>query len=106
MAFVYLIKEDNEETHYKIGMTKVKDVNKRLKQLQTGNPNELFLVDYHQTEIPFYIESSLHRFFSSKKTLNEWYDLSEEDISTFKSQCEKFELIAKTLKDNPFVKLK
>ena len=62
----------------KIGMTK--DLNKRMASLQTGNPYRLQFykvlkcVDYKKLEV------KLHRYFDDKKILNEWFDLTLEDI--------------------------
>ena len=52
MGYVYLIGEIDNKGRYKIGSTKAKDVNKRLKQLQTGNSSELFIKEYYETEHP------------------------------------------------------
>lgn len=99
-GIVYLIC-DSVNDLYKIGVTKnVKD--KRLKQLQTGNGNELHLINYHQTFFPYRIETMLHNHFSSKNRLNEWYELNMQDISNFKSLCIRFEEVIEVLKDNPF----
>ena len=44
---------------YKIGMTRGK-IEKRIKQLQTGNSEEITLLKYHETEYPFFLENGLH----------------------------------------------
>lgn len=105
MAFVYLIREISEKVKYKIGMTRG-TVEKRLKQLQTGNPNELTLIDSYQTENPFYIEKMLHFKYNQKNVMNEWFDLTMDEVSSFQDDCKNFEDKIKTLKDNPFIKLK
>ena len=43
-GFVYLLCDGE---HFKIGMTK-KDIYKRISELQTGNPNEIWLHSYSE----------------------------------------------------------
>ena len=102
MAFIYLIKENSDEEKYKIGLTTAKDITKRIKQLQTGASNELFVVNYFKTETPFTLEKMLHSKFKNKNTINEWFALSSEDVINFKSTCEELEKVIDSLKDNPF----
>lgn len=49
MGFVYLIGEMNNNGRYKIGSTRAKKVEKRLKQLQTGNASELYIKEAFET---------------------------------------------------------
>lgn len=102
MGYVYLIGEIGKEGRYKIGSTKAKDVNKRLKQLQTGNSSELFIKESYKTEHPFKLEKMLHNHFKSSSLIGEWFELSESDTEAFKGICEKKEEIISSLKDNPF----
>ena len=60
MSFVYLIGENGNEGSYKIGSTRSKDIRKRLKQLQTGNSNSLFIKSFFETDYPFKVEKMLH----------------------------------------------
>ena len=53
MPYVYLIGDAGQDNTFKIGMTRG-DVNKRIKQLQTGNGEEIYLVNYYETEYPFF----------------------------------------------------
>lgn len=99
-GFVYLICDSSTDL-FKIGVTRGKLEN-RLKKLQTGNGTELHLVDFYETEYPFKIEKMLHNYFNSKKELNEWFNLTNEDINSFKTICNDKETIIKSLKDNPF----
>jgi hypothetical protein len=103
MAFVYLIGDYGELNSYKIGMTRGK-IEKRIKQLQTGNGSEIYLVDYYQTQYPFFIEKALHLHFFEKHKFNEWFELNEEDILDFKKTCSFYENNAKSLENNPFAK--
>lgn len=103
MGYLYLIKEDtNNGEVYKIGVTSEKDANKRLKKLQTGNPNLLSFLCLYETEYPFKLEKMMHSYFRDKKILNEWYELDYHDIENFLPLCEKNNNIILSLKDNPF----
>ena len=102
MGYVYLIGEMDNKGRYKIGSTKAKDVNKRLKQLQTGNSSELFIKESCETEHPFKLEKMLHNHFKSSNLIGEWFELSESDTEAFKRVCEEKEKIISSLKDNPF----
>ena len=102
MGYVYLIGEMDNKGRYKIGSTKAKHVNKRLKQLQTGNSSELFIKESYETEHPFKLEKMLHNHFKSSNLIGEWFELSESDTEAFKRVCEEKEKIISSLKDNPF----
>lgn len=102
MGHVYLIGESNDDSKYKIGSTKAKDINKRLKQLQTGNSNELFIKDSFETDKPFKLETMLHNHFKQYNTIGEWFELNKEDVDNFQETCKFKQSIIDTLKDNPF----
>lgn len=104
MAFVYLIGENNDNNNYKIGVTKHKDINSRISELQTGNSNELYIKDYYETKYPYKLEKLLHRHFFDKKILNEWFSLNSDDIKSFKDICKKYNNVLDSLKYNPFFK--
>lgn len=99
-GFVYLI-HDEERNLYKIGVTK-NSVEKRLKKLQTGNATELKIKDTHQTDYIYRIENMLHNHFNNKCVLNEWFELSNEDVNNFQQICNQFEETIKVLLKNPF----
>lgn len=102
MGYVYLIGEIGNEGKYKIGSTRAKDVNTRLKQLQTGNSSELFIKESFETEYPFKLEKMLHNHFGDKAIIGEWFELSEADTEAFSGVCEDKMRVIKSLKDNPF----
>jgi len=102
MGYVYLIGEENDESKYKIGSTKCKDINNRLKQLQTGNSNPLFIREYYETSRPFKLETMLHNRFKNNNVIGEWFELSDDDIKAFKDECEHFQTIIDSLKENPY----
>ena len=81
---VYLLCDPSTDL-FKIGMTRG-DVNKRIRELQTGNSCEIHLVKKFDTSIPSYIESSLHHHFFEKHALNEWYKLDLKDIIDFEKK--------------------
>ena len=103
MAYVYLLCDSGQDNTFKIGVTRG-SIEKRIKKLQTGNGEEIFLVNYYETEYPFIIEKMMHQKYFSDKKLNEWFYLDSESVSNFKKDCEEFEEIIECLKDNPFFK--
>ena len=68
--FVYIAQEA-ESGRYKIGISK--DPEKRVKQLNTGNPEELVLIYTAKAEDGFKSESSLHRQLQSSNIRSEWF---------------------------------
>ena len=102
-GFVYLIGEMDNKDIYKIGVTK-KNIENRIKELQTGSSNELYIRHYFKTSYPYKLEKMLHRYFSHKNKINEWFTLSESQARDFPQICEKYENILKSLQDNPFFK--
>lgn len=99
-GIVYLIC-DSSNNMFKIGVTKG-NIEKRIKKLQTGNSTELFLANFHESEYPYRVEKMLHSYFSPKKVLNEWFELSHEDVVDFRNICKIMEERIDILKDNPF----
>lgn len=95
--FVYLIR-CSENSNYKIGTTK--NINKRIKELQTGNAEQLYLVDKYESDNAFKIEKALHNFFIHKKKINEWFDFGIEDEIKFKELCTTIDNNLKFLKKN------
>ena len=102
MGFVYLIGETDKEGKYKIGSTRGKSVEKRLKQLQTGCSSELYVKDSYETEHPFKLEKMLHNHFKSSNLIGEWFELNKSDVEAFKSICEEKLKVIDSLKNNPF----
>ena len=98
MGYVYLIHDTDNDT-YKIGVTK--DLNKRIKSLQTGNSSELKLIESFRTDYPFRLETMLHRNFEQYRELNEWFRIPKDIVYDFKNKCIVFNKIILSLKDNP-----
>lgn len=95
MNQVYLAFE-NKEGRYKIGVSKNPD--KRLKQLQVGNSEQIILVHTYYSEYAYKIEKALHR--SYKKIQGEWYYLSMDEVSQFLFNCNKIHSSLKMLELN------
>ena len=57
MGIVYLLCELSENERFKVGVTK-RDINKRIKELSTGNSNEIHLVNKFESEYYKKVESS------------------------------------------------
>lgn len=94
-GYIYLICDPSADT-YKIGRTN-NNVEKRLKQLQTGCSSELFIVNRYETDYPVQLENFLHRKFINKRQLNEWFKLESFDIKNFNNVCRHYEEIIKSL---------
>ena len=83
-SYVYLLKVSSDGI-YKIGVAK--DVNRRVKQLQTGNPEEIQILKTFHSQYPYKIESYLHRKYKRNNVLGECFYLSNKDINEFDETC-------------------
>lgn len=101
MGHVYLLKEMGREG-YKIGSTNAKDVNGRIKQLQTGNSTTIYLKNKFETDKPFKLETMLHNRFRPYQLNGEWFDLCDDDVNSFEDICQNYQNIIDSLVDNPF----
>lgn len=106
MGYVYLLLEidrsDNE--NYKIGFSK-KDPKLRVKQLQTGNPNEISVARVYESDNYLKVEKWLHKKYGYLKTEanNEWRMLESEHVFSFIEDCKEADDIIKFLiKNNEF----
>lgn len=89
-GYVYLLGDFGKEGVFKIGVTRG-TIERRIKKLQTGNSGEIYIVDYFQTEHPFFIEKWLHIHYGGRKVLNEWFELDISEMTKFKEICQKYE---------------
>lgn len=104
-GYIYLIENTvGEEVRYKIGYAG--NIEKRLKQLQTGNPGLMNVVRIYKTSWGRILEKTLHDKYSKFNIQNEWFILNKQQIDTFIKECEKKEKILDSLKDNYFFKKK
>lgn len=101
MGYVYLIQDLDKENSYKIGFT-TRDVEKRMKELQTGTSSDLQLVESYKTEYPNLIETMLHGYFNRSRIKNEWFSLTDEEVDLFLKKCNDYENTIQVLKDNPY----
>ena len=99
-GFVYLLCDGEK---FKIGMTKHKDIHKRVQELQTGNPNDIWVHSYYETDYPLKIEKMMHGKRTSSNIKNEWFDLTVSQVINFKNECKQCEEILKALQENPFI---
>jgi predicted GIY-YIG superfamily endonuclease len=101
MRSVYLIR--GNDGRYKIGIAK--NPKQRIRQLQTGNSDELTLIETYQSENAFKIETALHNRFSHVRQEGEWFDLSITEEVKFVEMCRSIDESITFLKkmDNIFV---
>lgn len=92
--FIYLVKQTDADL-YKIGVSS--EPEKRLKSLQTANGALLELINKVSVDFGYKVEKAIHNHFRSKKTMGEWFILTEEDVSNFSTLCEAKENIFKLL---------
>ena len=107
MGYVYLllsVSPDNIET-YKIGVTK-RDINIRISELQTGNPNKISLHKQYNTPNYLKVEKWLHRKYQIKtEAKNEWRTLTDEQVFSFLDDCQTADnTIQFLLENNSFYK--
>lgn len=99
-GYVYLLCDGDK---FKIGMTRQSNIMNRVKELQTGNPNEIWVHSYFKTEYPNKIEKMMHARHASSNIKNEWFEMNISEVLNFKNECQKCEDILKALKNNPFI---
>jgi len=88
MRYVYLIRNE-ESGNYKLGVSKHPE--KRLKALQTGNDEELTLIERFPSKFPTKVETALHNKYAPNRKRGEWFNLYLENELTFISECVKIE---------------
>ena len=81
--YVYLIRCGDD--FFKIGIAT--DPQDRLKQLQTGNPETLWLVKYFSFDNARLIEETLHNTFSAFRTNGEWFKLTDDQVNRILDLC-------------------
>jgi hypothetical protein len=97
---IYLISSEiNNDILYKIGITK-RDVNKRIKELKTGNAATLNIVNIFESKWASKIEANLHQTYKTKNVSGEWFRLKDDEITNFVTRCQSihdnFELLNKS----------
>lgn len=78
MPVYFIGEEDGGFCRIKIGVAK--DIEKRRSNLQTGNPSEIKLLGWIDTEATFELERCLHRQFQAMRVRGEWFAIEPADI--------------------------
>lgn len=101
MGKVYLVGIPDED-RYKIGWTKGK-IEDRIRPLQTGNPKKIEVIHLFETKHYLNVETRMHGVYGSKRMEGEWFELTNEDVKNFLTNCQKSHDIFEMLSDNPFI---
>jgi len=96
---VYLISCGSDFKRYKIGFTK-RNIETRIKELRTGNSEDFKIVAIYESEFSKKIETILHRKYKMKKISGEWFNLTEDEVKCFQSECEELQKNLKFLIEN------
>ena len=102
MGFIYLLVDwGSNPEKYKIGITK-NDVEKRIKQLQTGASSELVLLKTYESDNYRKIEGTLHRGYKTYSTDGgkEWFELPNDRVLNFINECEQIDSNINFLREN------
>jgi len=79
MSKVYLLRiENDEEVYFKIGWTS-RDINTRVRELETGNPLDIQIRQVFETRHAVALESALHRMYAHRKHRDEWFTNIDEN---------------------------
>jgi len=91
MYNVYLISCGTENNRrYKIGYTRG-EVSKRVKQLRTGNSEDLIIESIYKSKWGTKIESVLHRNYKNYRLSGEWFVLNQKQVDNFLDDCHNLE---------------
>lgn len=77
-GFLYCIQQGDKNI-FKVGITQHSPL-KRLRQLQTGNSEKLYLTGYLHVLDMSYAEKYVHRLFSETRLEGEWFEGDNEEI--------------------------
>lgn len=69
-----------EETNESVKIGRAKDIEKRRRNLQTGNPRKLLLLGWIRTTEDVRIEREIHEHFHTQRANGEWFDLDPTDV--------------------------
>lgn len=87
VEFVYFIRQMGTNM-YKIGRSY--DVNTRIKQLQTGSPCELEIVEVFLCKDCATLEKTLHKYADEYKTTGEWFNLTDKQFDECRNKARMF----------------
>ena len=91
---VYLIR--GNDGRYKIGTSC--HPKKRIKQLQTGNSDQLDLMSVYESPNALMVEITLHNIYSWGRKKGEWFDMSIVEEVHFLEYCKRIDESINTLK--------
>lgn len=80
-SYVYLIQEENKWGNTRLKLGKGNNPTKRLRTLQTGNPNSLILlgtIECESSEKAHELEGELHKRFKEERGRGEWFNFTNE----------------------------
>jgi hypothetical protein len=101
-GYVYLLAEMGDKLRYKIGITK-NNVEKRVKQLRTGNSDDIMIIHRYHSLNYKKIERMLHTKFKNDRLHLEWFTMTDEQVMAFMAEAKKAdETIDFLIKHNPF----
>lgn len=78
IGYVYIV-GNRTARMYKVGIAK--DVNARLRQIQTGSPFKLSIISAAECENPRDIEKRAHALLKDFRVQGEWFHCSQEFLS-------------------------
>lgn len=91
-GYVYLLKTELDGKYvYKVGYSKNNPL-KRIKQLQTGSPNEISIESFYESIHARKIETVIHRLKKPNRIMGEWFMFNENEVSEFKTLCSTIDL--------------
>jgi predicted GIY-YIG superfamily endonuclease len=86
--YVYIISAKEFLGLYKIGITD--NIQRRIDDLQTGCPYDLFALKVYQVRNNAFIERMLHAFFHKKRVRGEWFRLESRDLEYIDDAMDSF----------------
>jgi len=69
-----------EDTNEKVKIGRARDIERRRRNLQTGNPRKLLLLGWIRTDDDVRAEQEIHRHFHIRRANGEWFDLEPCDV--------------------------
>ena len=91
LKYLYILKPKGLP-YYKIGIAV--DVDKRIKDLQTGCPKELYCVYKKEFNKTIKIERMIHKKYKNKNTYGEWFKLNKNELEELITTLENLGLIS------------
>ena len=98
-GWVYLLAEMGDNLRYKIGITK-NPVEKRVKQLRTGNSDEIMIIHRYHSFNYKKIERMLHTKFKNDRMHIEWFTMTDEQVMNFLPEAKKADVTISFLNQN------